>query len=165
MAIAFPKYIKITSGVGAGTAVPTREFMGRIVTSNILLPTDTYMEFTSAADVGVYFGTTSSEYNLALFYFSWINKTNQSISTISFVRWASTNSPPRIFGGKVTTSIAAFQAITNGGIAIYLSNSPFTFTGLNFSAVATYADIAAVLQTAFNASPILSSPPVLLHLT
>ena len=84
MAIAFTKYILITSGVGGGNAVRKRELIGRLFTTNELVPTGSIVEFTTLADVGTYFGTTSEEYKRASFYFGFISKSINSAKNISY---------------------------------------------------------------------------------
>ena len=66
MPVSISRYIDITSGVGAGSAVPTRNLGGLIVTGNNLCPTGSFVSFTSASDVGDFFGTSSDEYARAV---------------------------------------------------------------------------------------------------
>ena len=62
MAIRFTKYIDITSGVGAGAVVPRRDLIGRVFSSNSLIPPGSFLEFDTASDVSSYFGSSSQEY-------------------------------------------------------------------------------------------------------
>ena len=62
MAISFRRYVDITSGVGAGVRVPGRDLVGRIFSVNVLIPADTVVEFTEAAEVAAFFGSFSEEY-------------------------------------------------------------------------------------------------------
>lgn len=87
MAIAFTQYVNITSGVGGGAGVKTRDLIGRIFTSNALLPAGTMAEFETLADVGALFGTTSEEYKRASFYFGWVSKNTTKPQKLSFARW------------------------------------------------------------------------------
>ena len=74
MGIAFTKYVKITSGVAGQAALGARELIGRIVSTNPLIPPGAILEFTTLASVLSYFGSTSEEYKRALQYFSRISK-------------------------------------------------------------------------------------------
>ena len=67
MSIPIQRYVNILSGQGAGTNFPTRDLIGRIFTGNEILPPQTFIEFTNAADVGAFFGTASEEYYRSLF--------------------------------------------------------------------------------------------------
>src|SRR6202034_2963574 len=97
MAISFTRYVDITSAVGAQQIVGTRQLIGRLFTENLLLPTESFIEFNSAAEVGAYFGTTSVEYLRAQFYFNFISKSATSPTTISFARWTNVAQAPMIF--------------------------------------------------------------------
>ncbi len=87
MAISFTKYVDITSGVGGSAGVRQRDLIGRIFTTNVALAVGTIAEFTTLADVGTFFGTTSEEYLRASFYFGWVSKNISSPTKISFARW------------------------------------------------------------------------------
>jgi uncharacterized protein DUF3383 len=147
MAIAFTKYVDITSSVGGGAAASTRELIGRLFTTNPLLPTGSFIEFTSATDVGTYFGTSSEEYARAVQYFSFISKNIVSPEKISYARWTDTDVAPLIYGLRITTTLAAFQAITNGSFNLTLGSTTHTIGGLDFSAATSLADVATVIQT------------------
>jgi Protein of unknown function (DUF3383) len=107
MAININRYIDIVSGVGAGVNAPTRELLGRFFTANTILPPNTYVSFTSAADVSAFFGPLSEEYLRAVFYFSWVSKTLNQPGTIQFARWVNTSIAPLIFSVASNDSILA----------------------------------------------------------
>lgn len=90
MAINIKKYVDITSGVGGGASVAQRSLGLRMFTTNVLLPVNTLVEFTTLEDVGTYFTTTSEEYKRAAFYFGWVSKSIQTPKEISFYAWDET---------------------------------------------------------------------------
>jgi len=154
MAIPISKYVNITSGIGGATIVPTRELIGRLFTTNNLLPTQMYLEFTSAAAVGAYFGLTSEEYLRAAFYFAWISKSISSPQKISFGRWTNAAVAPMIFGQNLIaagSTLSALQAVTNGSFTLTLGGFTFDVSGLNFSSDLTLAAVAAAIQAAIQA--------------
>lgn len=148
MTINFSRYIDITSGVGAGATVPLRDLIGRLFTINPLLSPQSFIEFTSAEEVGLYFGTTSEEYLRALFYFSWISKKITRAQKIAFARWVETAVAPTIFGFVKTQTLGTYTAITTGSFGMTIGADVNTFTGLDFSGAASLAAVAAILQTA-----------------
>ena len=158
MSIAFSRYIDITSGVGAGTVVPGRDLSGLMITTNPLVPTTSFVSFTSASEVGAYFGTTSVEYYRAALYFGWVSKNITSPSILTFWRWVSNNLTavaPQIFGAlnsNPATQLAAWTVITNGSFGLTIAGVAQTFSGLNFTAAASMAAVAAILQTAVSAA-------------
>lgn len=151
MSISITKYVDITSSVGAGTFVPVAELIGRLFTTNPLLPTESFAEFTSAEDVGDYFGTASEEYARSVQYFNFINKTGVQPEKISFARWTNADVAPRIFGGPVSTTVLQFAAIADGSLTLTLGGVTNVLTGINLTSVTSFANVAAALQTAINA--------------
>lgn len=147
MAIPITRYVDITSGVGAGSVVRLRDLIARVFTTNPLLPTGAISEFTSAAAVGDYFGTSSDEYLRSVFYFGWISKLITKPSKISFSRWADEATAPLIYGGVHTQSVSAWTGISNGAFVLSLAGTSHTISGMDFTAATTLAGIAAIIQT------------------
>lgn len=148
MAISLKRYVDITSGVGAASAVSVRQLIARLFTTNPLLPTGTFAEFNSADEVGAYFGTTSAEYLRALFYFGWVSKITTNPKKISFARWSDVDTAPQIFGAAGTQAIATWNAITAGAFSLTLGGTTNLISGLNFSAAPNLAGVASIIQTA-----------------
>ena len=148
MAISFRRYVEINSGVGAGSPVSRRDLIGRIFTASDLLPTNSFVEMTTAGDVATFFGANSDEHRRALFYFGFISKNTTSASRISFARWANVDTAPRIIGAVSNTLLTTFQAITDGAFDITIGAVTTNVTGLDFSSAASFADVATAIQTA-----------------
>ena len=148
MAIAFTKYIDITSSVGGAEIVPQQELILRIITTNPLLPTGSLIEFTSAAAVGAYFGTSSEEYSRSVPYFSRVSKSGTRAKKISFVRWVDTDVAPMIFGSKLTSALSAFTAIEDGTLTLIIGGVTNTMTAMDFSGALSLAAVAAIIQAA-----------------
>lgn len=151
MSISMKRYVDITSGVGGALAVRARDLIGRLFTTNPLVPTGSLIEFGSADEVGLYFGTTSAEYKRAAFYFGWISKSIGKANKISFARWADVATLPQIYGAKLVYTLTQLKAITAGKFTITLGGDTHAVTGLDFSAATSLADIATTLQTTLRA--------------
>lgn len=134
--------------MGGAAAIQTRQLIGRLITDNPLLPTGSFLEFTSADDVGAYFGTTSQEYLRALFYFGWVSKNGTAPQKISFAHWTDADTAPRIFGAPGTQAIGTWNAITAGSFSLTIAGTSNTMSGLNFSGAANLAAVAALIQAA-----------------
>ena len=153
MPISSNNYVQITSVVGGAEAVSRRELMLRVFTTNERVPTGSVVQFdknslgTSLAD---YFGSTSTEYDIAAFYFSFISKVATSPQNIQYARWANTDTSAQVFGSEAK-ELATLQTYTAGAFDITLGGVAFNVTGLDFSANATYADVATTLQTRIQA--------------
>lgn len=151
MAISFTRYIDITSGVGAATIVPRRDFVGRLFTDNNLLPPESFISFSTATEVASYFGSSSEEYLRALYYFNFISKNITSPQTIQFARWVNVDVAPRIYGISKTQILSTFTAITAGSFGLTIGSTVHTFSGLDFSGAASLSAVAAIIQAAINA--------------
>lgn len=152
MAISITRYVDITSSVGGGTAVPNRDLIGRIFTANPLLPPQTILEFTTAQEVGDYFGTSSEEYYRALFYFSWTSKLQTQANAIQYARWVKTACPPYIFPVQNNgTVLGDWTTITSGSFILTMGGFTATLSSLDFSGAANLAAVATIVQTAIRA--------------
>lgn len=148
MAITFKKYVDITSGVGGSGNVRARDLIGRIFSTNPLIPTKSLIEFTSADEVGVYFGTTSEEYKRAAAYFGFVSKQITRAKKISFARWVDAAVAPRIYGRRGTQALGSWTSITSGNLVMTIGGVTNTMSALNFSGAASLAQVATIIQTA-----------------
>jgi hypothetical protein len=145
------RYVDITSGVGGGAGVRLRDLISRVFTTNELVPPGTQREFSSADEVGTYFGTTSEEYKRAAFYFGWISKNITKANKLSFARWVNAAVASKIFGNTAVKSLATFTPITTGSLTMDLGSGVQNLTGVNLSAAASLTVVASTLQTAIRA--------------
>jgi len=152
MSISIKKYVDITSGVGAGGGVRQRDLIGRLFTTNTKVPVDGLVETTSATDALTYFGSTSKEYLMAAFYFTFIAKNVSRAKKLSYARYADVAAAPRIYGAKLAATLAQFVAVTAGTLTITSGANTANLTGLNFSAATSLANVASILQTAIRAA-------------
>jgi len=152
MSIDITRYVQITSAVAATGGVPQRELILRLFSESPRVPTDSIIEFTSAADVGAYFGTSSVEYLRARAYFAFVSKSLSTPRKISYGRHARVASPARIYGTAPVASLTTLQAITAGTLALTIGAQTASLTGINFSAAVSLAGVASILQTAIQAA-------------
>ena len=147
MAIPFTNYVDITSGVIAAPAVTDRSLSLRLFSTNRLVPTNSFAEFTSAEDVGDHFGFTSDEYNRAAFYFGFISKVATAPRIMSIASWVENNTAPILYGSsKSLASLASFAAIAAGNLNLTIGE---VTAQMNFNMEgnsASYASIAATIQ-------------------
>ena len=163
MAIAFTKYVDIISGVGGAAQVALRELIGRLFTTNPLVPTKSFGEFTDLESVGNYFGTESEEYKRATFYFGWVSKLTTTPQKISFARWADVDTAPQIFGEPMDQVLANWTSINNGALTLTLGSNTEIITGIDFTTDLSLADVAATVEAAVqaaNVDPLFASATV-----
>jgi hypothetical protein len=151
MAISFRKYVDIVSGIGAGAVVRRRDLIGRLFTTNPLVPTKSLIEFDDIESVGEYFGTTSEEYKRAQFYFGWVSKNITRAKKIGFARWTDEAVAARIFGDKDAKTLASFTAIADGAFDITVGASVGTISAVDLSGAASLAAVAALIEDAIQA--------------
>lgn len=151
MAISFTRYVDITSGVGGGAGVRQRDLIGRIFSTNELIPTKSLIEFDNADDVLTYFGAGSEEYDRAAFYFGWISKNITKARKLAFARWADVATAPQVFGKPANYSLTTLQAITAGQFTLQMGADSNLISGLDFSGAVSLAAVASILQTAIQA--------------
>ncbi|OJW21170.1 MAG: hypothetical protein BGO49_24460 [Planctomycetales bacterium 71-10] len=152
MSIDISRYIRVTSGVGAGANLGVRQLNAMLITTNPLCPTGTFLSFASAANVGSYFGTTSDEYKRATFYFGWVSKNVTSPQALNFWFWnEDADVPSRIYGKPNPALLPAFTAISSGSFTLTLGGATHTLTGINCSAAGSLSAVAGIIQTAIRA--------------
>ena len=146
MPISSNRYVDITSAVGGGDAFPTRELLLRLFTTNERVPTGAVLNFSSSSldSLRDYFGSTSEEYKRAAYYFGFISKVSTSPKNIQFARWADAATSAQVFGSKLPV-LATLKAYAAAAFDIVLGGVEFNVTALDFSAAATYADVATEL--------------------
>jgi len=154
MAINISRYIDITSSIQGVSQIGQRSLAGLVISINSLVPTGTFLSFTSAAAVGTYFGTGSGEYARAVYYFSFISKNTTQPQVLSFWFWnndAATGS--LIFGQQSNpTTLSQFEAITTGDFTLTLGGFTDHLTGINLSSAGSLAGVASAIQTAIRAN-------------
>jgi hypothetical protein len=154
MSISSNRYVDVVSAVGGGDAVPTRELLLRLFTTNERVPTGAVLNFSSSTletSLREYFGSTSEEYKRAAYYFGFISKVATSPKNIQFSRFADTATSAQVFGSKLPL-LSVLNLVTAGAFDIVLEGVTFNVTALDFSADTTYAEVASALQTAIQAT-------------
>lgn len=152
MAISQSKYVSITSGIGGASAASRKDLGLRLLTTNALFPTNTVLEFTSAADVGNFAGTQSTEYTLAQAYFGRVSKSATVPNKISFMYAPFIATACSITSTITPEELTTYTAISAGSMVISMGGVSYTLSGLDFTGATSYADVATVIQTAIRAN-------------
>lgn len=150
MAISQTKYIDITSGVGGEATASRRELIGRVISSNALIPVNKILEF-NQSQAAEYFGS-SAEGEIASKYFAFISKTAQQASKISFARYVSSAVAPFIRSTKDFSGVSDFTSVEDGAFDLTIGESTTHITGLDFSGQTTLSGIASVIDAKLSSS-------------
>lgn len=151
MAVASSTYIPVTSEVE--TLVSSQKvFAGISLTANTTIPTtDILQKFTSLAEVGTYFGTSSTEYTVASKYFAAAKSSNLRPPYIYFGKYIVVAIAPYLNSSKNTNTAAlltALQAITAGDITVSVNGTTYATTAINLSSATSLSNVATLLTTA-----------------
>ena len=148
MSINANRLVSITPRVISGGSADL-ETNGLIITSNTGISADTpAISFTTAKEVGAYFGYESNEYKVASQYFTGVNNQTKTIKTVWFGRDLTAVGSAWIKGGASST-LATLKAITNGAFNISLNGSDVSITGVDLSACTSLSDVATVIEGKF----------------
>lgn len=156
MAIAQSKYINIISGQGGTAPVGQRDLIGRIFSTNSLIPTNTILEFSGGItgalpSIAEYFGVTSAEYTFASKYFQ-VNKTGSAPQKLSFARLLPEAVGATLIGAPSASPLNVLQAITAGTLSLTINGTAKTVENINFSTAEAFADVANILTNALSAA-------------
>ncbi|CAH7182305.1 conserved hypothetical protein [Vibrio chagasii] len=145
MPISSNKYVDINSVVGGASATSGRELKLRLFTVNELVPTGAVLNFTDEGQVLDYFGGSSEEYAMALYYFGFVSKTGGRPQSINFVRWTSTDSSAQIIGSEAA-DLEDLILIEAGDLTVTVGGENADLV-LDLTSSSTYSDIAEAIQT------------------
>lgn len=105
--------------------------------------------YTGITAVGVDFPITTEEYKAASIYF----QQKPQPATVKIGRQFLAAQAGQLMGGSISaTPLASFTAITNGGFDIKINGTNHQIFGVNLSAAASIAAVAADIQTALAAA-------------
>lgn len=120
-----------------------------VLTNYKYLTTSTRVkEFTSESTVEDFFGEDSEEWKAADAYFNQDPFLSNAPENLFFGRYADDDTEAILEGGdEAQTTLATWQAVTDGEFAITIDATLDEVAGLDFSSVASLADVATVITT------------------
>ena len=150
MAIPASQIVKINPRViqASGTDLVLN---GLFLTTSGLIPAGSVMGFSTADDVGAFFGTASDEYTVAAVYFQGYKNSFKKPRQIFFGSRVNAASAAWLRGSKFTGTLAQLQAVTAGTLDLSINGTAIALTALDFSSATSLSGCAAVLQTALSA--------------
>ena len=146
--IPFSQVVNVVPGVlsAGGIAVDLNSIM---LTQNSLAPYNQLLTFSSAANVGAYFGLTSTEYTLASIYFGGFLNSTKSPGQLMFTRYPETAIGAFLNGGSVASlGLTGLQALT-GTLIVTSNGTQFTSGTINLSGASSFSNAATLIQAAF----------------
>ena len=155
MAIPQTKYVNIISAVGGTSQVSQRDLMGRIFTSNPLVPAGAVVEFSGGSNtaltaVGNYFGITSEEYAFASKYFGYITKKGTTPQKISFAQHSSVATSATLYGSVKSAPLSSFTVLTSADVSFKVDGADYALTGLDLSTATSLTEVAQIIGNALD---------------
>lgn len=139
----------------AGAQAQSLSTLLHLSTTNVIDQFERYREYTSISQVAEDFGTTDGAYKAALLYFGQSPRPRK----LMIGKWARTAAPGGLRGAPVASDKADYKGwlnITSGGFQITVDNgAPQAITGLNFSAVASMDQVAAIISAAVTGATVI----------
>lgn len=151
MAIDVSLYLPVSSSINA-TLNNTRVFAGLGLSINPLIPTtQPILQFTSAASVATYFGSSSSESIVATKYFKTSDTALASPRYIYFGKFVIDAIAPYLRSAvstNTTALLASIKTVTAGQMSVSVNGTVYPTTGIDLSGATSLSNAASLLTTA-----------------
>lgn len=130
----------------AGAAL---DLNGLILSQSTSIPSGTMLPFSTAADVGDFFGLTSTEYLMAQIYFEGQNGATTTPGKLYFGAYSETASSAFLRSGSLAgMTLTQLQALT-GTLTVTIDGTPNTSSSINLSGASSFAAAATTIEAAF----------------
>lgn len=130
----------------AGSAL---DLNGLILSQNASIPIGAMLPFESAADVGSFFGLTSTEYLMAEIYFQGPNGATTTPGKLYFGAYAEAAVGAWLRSGSLASmALTQLQALT-GTLTVTIDGTPNTSASINLSGASSFSAAAATIEAAF----------------
>lgn len=121
-----------------------------LLTTSSRVPVGDVHPFSTAADVGAYFGLSSLEYSLALVYFSGFENSNVKPSRVYFYQYVAADVAAYLRGGSLAgVTLEQLKAFPAGTLTISVGGSAKTSGSINLSSATSFSNAASIIQAAF----------------
>ena len=125
---------------------------GMFLTTSGLIPAGSVLGFSTADDVGKFFGTASDEYAVASVYFQGYKNSFKKPRQIFYGSRVNAAAGAWLRGAKYAGTLAQLQAVTAGTLDLKIDGTTIALTSLDFSSATSLSGCATVLQTALSSA-------------
>lgn len=149
--IPISQIVQVNPGVlsAAGSAV---DLNGLILTKSTYPPIGTVQQFASAADVGTYFGLTSTEYTMANVYFAGYQNATKKPGRLYFAQYPETAVAGYLRSGSLAAmTLTQLQALSGVLTVSVDGGAPNTSTTINLAAATSFSNAATIITAGFTA--------------
>lgn len=121
-----------------------------ILTTNPQVPVGAVQPFSSAADVGAYFGLSSAEYAIAPNYFNGFDNSNIKPSKVYFAQYHPAAVAGYLRGGSLSgVPLATLKAFPSDTLTITFAGVAKTSGPIDLSTATSFSNAATIIQAAF----------------
>lgn len=146
MAIKMSRYVRIISSVTGATAVAEQKLTGRRFTTDPRVPVGKIVSV-SPGGADDYFGASSPEAAFARQYFSYISPAPASQAPeLQFAAYASTARAARIYGYKISKTLAEFQAVNAGNLNVTIAGNQYNIAAIDLSGATSFTDVTNIIN-------------------
>lgn len=150
--ISMDKLIPIDSAV-INPAAKYMRMIGLFLTDSIQIPTSQrVLNFTSAKNVGNFFGYESKEYYAASLYFKKYNGSTTTAPSINFARYIKNTTFSQIVGGSVLLKLSALKQITGSTFDIILNGDTYSSGIVDLSTATSFSNVGEKIVSALKAN-------------
>ncbi len=128
------------------------DIVGVLLTTSTRVPIGAVQPFSSAADVGSYFGLNSTEYAVSQNYFLGFDNSNIKPSKVYFAQYHPAAVAGYLRGGSLSgMTLAQLQALTPATLTIEFAGVAKTSSAIDLSTATSFSDAASIILAAFTA--------------
>jgi hypothetical protein len=144
--------VKVNPGVlsAGGRAL---DIVAVLLTTSSRVPIGDVHEFATAADVGSYFGLSSTEYALATIYFNGFDNSNAKPSKVYFTQYPAASVAPYLRGATLGLTLDQLKALAAGVLTISFDGTPHASSSIDLSGATSFTDAATLIEAAFTTPP------------
>lgn len=127
---------------------------GLMLTTNAAVPIGTLLPFSTAADVGTFFGLSSDEYTQAQIYFNGFDNSTKKPGRLFFAQYNTSAVSAYLRGASMAgVTLAQLQALTPSTISLTVDGTLKTSSSINLSAATSFSNAATIIAAAFTGGP------------
>jgi hypothetical protein len=147
MSIPASSIVRVNPGVlaAAGSAV---DLNAVILTHDTAVPVGTMQPFSSADDVGAFFGLTSDEYQAALIYFAGPDNATKTPGQLYFAQYPDADVAAYLRSPRLDLTLTELKALS-GTLTITADGVAKTSSAISLSAATSFSDAATIIAAAF----------------
>ena len=152
MSIPASAIVQVNPGVlsGGGSAL---DLSGLVLTEDTSIPIGTVQGFSSATDVGNWFGPTATEAQIANVYFGGFTNKTKTPGQLLFAQFPPANVGAYLRGGSLAAMTLTQLKALSGTLTVTVDGTIKTSTTISLSAATSFSNAATIIAAGFTSGP------------